>query len=135
MIVYRTSLDDITAAQLQGFFVGWPNPPSRETHLSLLQSSFKVVLAVDLSCDKVVGFVNAISDGKLAAYLPFLEVLPSYQNQGIGSELMKQLLEELGNLYMVDLTCDSKLVGYYERFGMRAGTAMTIRNYDRQSGE
>ena len=134
MIIYRTSLNDITSGQLQGFFVGWRHPPTPENHLNILKGSYKVVMALDLSSDKVVGFVNAISDGRLSAYIPLLEVLPAYQNQGIGTELMKQILEELENHYMVDLICDSKLAGYYERFSMKSGVGMLIRNYDRQSG-
>ena len=39
-----TSAAGITAAQLPGFFQGWPNPPSPETHLRLLQQSDYVVL-------------------------------------------------------------------------------------------
>jgi len=39
MIVYIDRLDGITADNLHGFFVGWPNPPSPETHLKLLANS------------------------------------------------------------------------------------------------
>ena len=31
---------------------------------------------------RVVGFVTAISDGVLSAYIPLLEVLPEYQGAG-----------------------------------------------------
>jgi ribosomal protein S18 acetylase RimI-like enzyme len=75
----------VTSAALQGFFVGWPSPPSPERHLELLRASTHVVFAVE--GERVVGFVTAISDGTLSAYIPLLEVLPEYQRCGVGSEL------------------------------------------------
>ncbi len=134
MITYTTSLDGITADQLQGFFVGWPNPPNPETHLKILQGSTHILLAIDDTDGKVVGFINAISDGVLNAFIPLLEVLPSHQHQGIGAELVRQMLDTLRNLYAIDLLCDADLQPFYERFGMRPYSAMLYRNYDRQSG-
>ncbi|MCA9910466.1 MAG: GNAT family N-acetyltransferase [Anaerolineae bacterium] len=130
---YVTSLDGITADQLRGgFFEGWPNPPSAETHLRMLRNSSAIVLALD--ADTVVGFVNAISDDVLAAYIPLLEVLPGYRGQGIGGELMKRILDNLRHLYMIDLMCDSNLQPFYEQFAMQRYSGMIMRNYDRQSG-
>jgi ribosomal protein S18 acetylase RimI-like enzyme len=130
------SLDGIEAGQLDGgFFAGWPNPPSPETHLRMLQSSSQCWLALDDVNDKVVGFVNAISDGVLAAYVPLLEVLPGYQHRGIGGELMSRMLETLSGIYMIDLLCDAQLQPWYERLGMRRATGMLVRNYAAQSGK
>lgn len=63
---------------LSGFFVGWPDPPSPERHLQILKNSRFVVIAVDDQASRVVGFVNAVSDGILSAYIPLLEVLPDH---------------------------------------------------------
>ena len=134
MIVYHNSAEDVTADQLHGFFVGWPNPPAPETHLKILQNSHEVVLAVDDQEGKVVGFITAIGDGVLCAYIPLLEVLPDYQGQGIGRELARRMLEKLSGLYMIDLLCDKELQDYYARLGMQKATGMMIRNYDRQAG-
>ncbi len=134
MITYTESLDGITSDKLNGFFVGWPNPPSPETHLRILKGSFHIVLALDDQTGQVIGFITAISDGVSAAYIPHLEVLPSYQKQSVGSELVKRMFDALRHIYMIDLTCDPELKPFYERFGMRALTAMIFRNYDRQSG-
>ena len=135
MIAYLESADGVTADELRGgFWVGWPNPPSAETHLRLLRGSDHVVLALDEATGQVVGFITAISDSVLAAYIPLLEVLPAYQDRGIGGELARRMLARLRDLYMVDLLCDESLQPFYERFGMRRASAMTLRNYDRQSG-
>ncbi len=135
MITYVGTCDSITPENLRGFFVGWPNPPSAETHLTILQRAHEIVLAVDSENQKVVGFVTAVTDGISSAYLPLLEVLPSYQHRGIGRELMRRVLDKFKNLYMVDLTCDTNLQDFYGQLGMRASTGMMIRNFDRQSCE
>lgn len=134
MIIYADSPEGITPERLSGFFVGWPNPPSPQIHLAILHGSYAVVLALDAASGQVIGFVNAISDGLQAAYIPNLEVLPAYQGQGIGSELVRRLLARLRHLYMVDLVCDPDLQPFYARLGFQPYSAMIARNYARQSG-
>jgi ribosomal protein S18 acetylase RimI-like enzyme len=135
MIHYTDSLLAISPADLEGFFVGWPNPPSPSTHLQILKNSSAIVLAVDDSSGHVVGFVNALSDGVLMAYIPLLEVLPDHQGRGIARELVTRLLEKLGGLYGIDLLCDTDLQPFYEKFDMHRATGMMVRNYDNQSGK
>lgn len=134
MIHYLTSCEFLTPEQLTGFFVGWPKPPSAETHLRLLRQSSAVVLAVDESTRRVVGFITALTDGVLSAYIPLLEVLPDYQGQGIGRALVEHMLAQLKDCYMIDLVCDDELRPFYARLGLRPAAAMILRNYSRQSG-
>jgi ribosomal protein S18 acetylase RimI-like enzyme len=117
VIDYTTTLEDIAPDDLAGFFVSWPSPPSRERHLELLRGSAQVVLAREGR--RVVGFVTAISDGVISAYIPLLEVLPEFQGRGIGGELVRRLLDRLEGLYMVDVVCDEDVVPFYERFGLQ----------------
>ncbi len=133
MIDYLYSVEGISADQLQRFFVGWLNPPSPEMHLRLLQQSDEIVLARDTTTGKIVGFITAITDRVLAAYIPLLEVLPEYQNRQIGKTLVQKMLERLGDYYMVDLLCDPDLQPFYEQLGMLPATGMFLRNYDRQA--
>src|SRR6185312_9787074 len=100
------------------------------THLILLNKSSKVIIALDENTNQAVGFITAISDGVLSAYIPFLEVLPEYKSKGIGKELVKLMLKELDDIYMVDLCCDDDLVPYYEKFGMLKSNSMLVRNYE-----
>jgi ribosomal protein S18 acetylase RimI-like enzyme len=134
MVTYTTSLTGLSPDQLHGFFVGWPNPPSPETHLRILQGSAHVVLAVDEATVHVVGFINAISDGVLMAYIPLLEVLPDYQGRGIGMELTRRMLNDLKHLYSVDLLCDQDVEAFYAKAGMVRAMGMALRNYARQNG-
>lgn len=133
-MIYTSNLQNITIDMLSGFFVGWGNYPQPETHLYLMHNSYKAIVAIDETNKRVVGFITAISDGVISAYIPLLEVRPDYQQQGIGEILVKMMLQELSDIYMIDLSCDDDLVPYYERFAMTKGNSMIIRNYERQSG-
>ncbi len=134
MICYTESLDGIEPQDLDGFFVGWPSRPSAETHLRLLNGSDHAILAIDETTGRVVGFVTAVSDGVLSAYIPLLEVLPAYQHRGIGTDLVRRMLAKLDHLYMIDVICDADLILFYRRFAMQPANGMMIRNYARRAG-
>jgi len=131
-VTYSTSTDGLTADALTGFFVGWPAPPAPTTRVEILQRSGQVVLARDGGA--LVGFVTAITDGVLSAYIPLLEVVPAYQGRGIGTELVRRVLAALDGLYMVDTACDQNLVGFYQRLGFERSNAMIRRDYAAQGG-
>jgi GNAT superfamily N-acetyltransferase len=126
-IEYTTSLEGVAPDHLEGFFEGWPKPPSAERHLELLRGSHRVVLARDGGSPRIVGFATALSDGVLSAFIPLLEVLPSHRGRGIGTELVGRLLAELDDLYSVDVVCDEELRPFYARFGMQPLPAMALR--------
>jgi ribosomal protein S18 acetylase RimI-like enzyme len=127
VIEYVTSLEGVEAEDLDGFFVEWPTRPSTRSHLELLRGSEQVVLARDGESGQVVGFVNAIGDGVLSAFVPLLEVLPAHQGRGIGTELVRRILALLDERYMVDVCCDDDLVPFYERFDMVRVNGMVRR--------
>lgn len=134
MVIYLNNANSVIPEQLNGFFVGWPNPPSSETHLRLLRQSDYVLLAQDEATGAVVGYITAITDGVLCAYISFVEVIPAYQRQGIGRKLVTLMLDKLQDCYAVDLMCDAELQPFYARLGLQAGVGMSRRNYARQAG-
>jgi len=117
-----------------GFFDGWANPPSREKHRNILEKSYKSLVAIDSDCNEIIGFITIISDGILSSHIPLLEVLPRYRKQGIGSELVKRILKEFDDLYMIDLCCDKELQAFYQKTGMMKSHGMVYRNYKYQCG-
>jgi len=133
MIKYQDNLDNLTPENLQSFFVGWPHPPSQKKHLEILKNSNYFIVAIDSESGMVVGFINSISDNIMSAYIPLLEVLPEYQKQGIGSKLIRIMIDHYKNLYMLDLTCDENLQKYYDKYGLKKSTGMMIRNFDQQN--
>ena len=121
----------LTSDQLRGsFFEGWPSPPSPDLHLSHLRGAEVAIVALDVTTGQAAGFVTAVGDGLLTAFIPFLEVLPAYRGSGIGAELVRLVLARLSDRYSVDLVCDPDLIAFYERLGGVSGTAMMWRNRD-----
>lgn len=130
MVWYSDSTADLSEDQLSGgFFDGWAAPPHPHEHLRILRNSSRVVVARD-DAGMVVGFVNALSDGVLAAYIPLLEVLPGHRHRGVGTELVRRLLEKLPGLYMVDVMCDDDVLPFYARLGFVPASGAIMRNYD-----
>ena len=125
MVVYTSNINDITPKELEGFFVGWAKPLTIEQHFNHLTKCTHFIAA--LEDDRVVGFVSAFSDGIACAFIPMIEVLPKYQKRGIGSELIRRMLEALKHIGIVDLMCDESVQDFYERFGMKKLTGMGIR--------
>jgi len=133
-IRYTDRLEGIDAGMLRGFFAGWPHPPTPETFLRLLRSSDAVWLAIDDEAGRVAGFISALTDHVLTAFIPLLEVLPEYRRRGIGHQLVKKMTDSLNHLYSLDLVCDEDLVGFYAGMGFKPGRAMMRRNYGKQGG-
>ena len=98
--------------------VGWTNyihqPQMLEQSLS---HSLAIYLALD--GDAVVGLVRLVGDGFSSVFVQDLIVLPSYQRQGIGSDLMKEALGDYKDAYQVQLVTDQteRTLGFYRSMG------------------
>lgn len=133
MIEYREGAEGVPASALHGFFERWPDPPSPEALRGILARSTHAVLAWDTEADRAAGFITAISDGVLAAYLPLLEVRPEWRGRGIGAELVRRMTARLSDVYMVDAVCDEDVAPFYAKLGFARLAGMALRNRARQS--
>jgi ribosomal protein S18 acetylase RimI-like enzyme len=124
-VVYRSGYGYEPVPRVEDFFEGWPSPPTQATFQDALRGSYAVEFAI--VGERVVGFVNALSDGVVAAFIPWLEVVPDYRGRGVGAKLMRRMLDRLAHLYSVDLLCDPPLVKYYQRFGLQTIPGMGVR--------
>ncbi len=93
----------------------------------MLRQSDHVVIARDSADEPLAGFVTAISDGVLAAYITFLEVRREHRGRGIGTDLVTRLLGLLDQQYMVDVVCDEDVLPFYQRLGFVRVTGAVIR--------
>ncbi len=96
--------------------VGW-NRMERELADVRLHNAFHLCC---FDGDRFIGYAAVVSNGVTDAYIQDLIVHPDYQQQGIGRQLMQQILERLRaeGIYMVSVIYGgAELQKYYEGFG------------------
>ena len=106
--------------------VGWTNYTNQPQILEqALSHSLAIYLALD--GDTVVGLIRLVGDGFSSVFVQDLIVLPSYQRQGIGSNLMKEALIDYKDAYQIQLVTDQteKNLGFYRSLGFE-----TLSTYD-----
>ena len=71
------------------------------------------------SAGRSAGFGRIVSDGVVHALIADLIVLPAYQRRGIGSEILRRLLDQCRTheIHTVQLFCASGKAGFYEKHG------------------
>ncbi|OFP43554.1 GNAT family acetyltransferase [Streptococcus sp. HMSC067H01] len=106
--------------------VGWTNYTHQPQMLEqALSHSLAIYTALD--GDAVVGLVRLVGDGFSSVFVQDLIVLPSYQRQGIGNDLMKEALGDFKDAYQVQLVTEQteKNLGFYRSLGFE-----TLSTYD-----
>lgn len=93
----------------------WSAAQKPQQLYNALMASHSLLSAWDEA--KLVGLVNAISDGYLVVYYPHLLVLPQYQKQGIGSKLMKMLISRYLDFHQQVLIAVPQAVEFYQKCG------------------
>lgn len=108
--------------------VGW-NRMEKE-YSSPLMTSFYHIAAYEN--EKLIGYIDSVSNGVTDAYIQDLMVSPDCQGKGIGTELMNKMIKYLKekNIYMISVVYEESLKPFYERFGfnnMLCGQMETYR--------
>ena len=106
--------------------VGWTNYTNQP---KMLEQALSHSLATYLARDgeEIIGLVRLVGDGFSSVFVQDLIVLPSYQRQGIGSNLMKEALADYKDAYQIQLTTEQteKTLGFYRSLGFE-----TLSTYD-----
>ena len=109
------SLDDVLHLYQA---VGWTNYTNQP---QMLEQALSHSLATYLARDgeEIVGLVRLVGDGFSSVFVQDLIVLPSYQRQGIGSNLMKEALADYKDVYQIQLVTEEteKTLGFYRSLG------------------
>jgi GNAT superfamily N-acetyltransferase len=77
--------------------------------------------------DVLVGYARALSDGAFNAYVSTVAVLPAYQRQGVGRELIRRLVDGRDHLQFV-LHAAPPVHPFYLACGFRAAPDMLRRD-------
>ena len=99
----------------------WSSAEKGELLRSALLASHTLITAWS-DDGRLVGLGNALSDGFLVVYYPHLLVLPEFQGQGVGREIVRRLKEKYAGFHQQLLVADARAIGFYKKCGFaRAG--------------
>ena len=116
--------------------VGWTNYTSCP---EMLENAYKNSLCIlgAFEKEKLVGVVRVVGDGISIVFVQDILVLPEYQRQGVGSALMRAILEKYASAYQVELLTDSteKSKAFYSSVGLAPVGELGCSAYIRMSAQ
>ncbi len=98
--------------------VGWTNYTQKPDMLEkALSNSLYVLAAYD--GESLIGLLRAVGDDASILFIQDILILPSYQHQGIGRELVQQTLAEFSDVYQIHLLTDQteRTTRFYQSLG------------------
>lgn len=69
-----------------------------------------------------MGIIRAVGDGQTIVFVQDIIVLPEYQRKGIGTKLLKAVVEKYKDVYQIELLTDNteKTKTFYRSVGFAA---------------
>lgn len=83
--------------------------------------------------ETLVGLARAVGDGETIVLMQDLLVFPQYQRRGIGTALMRAMMERFANVRQFQLLTDDteKTLAFYRSLGLRELSAFGCRGFMR----
>lgn len=119
MILYKSEIPTEAYNNMR-LAVGWKGLDLKQAEIGLKNSAY---LTAAWDGDTPAGMARVISDGGYMALIVDVMVLPDYQGQGIGKQLLTNINDWLDSLgkdglcIMVNLMATMGNEGFYEKFG------------------
>ena len=126
MITYATTTQDINWPEVGD--VLYRAPLGKRRNPDQLRSAFMASYAVVFAFDDqtLIGMARAISDGVYQAAVYDMVVLPEYQGQGVGREILNRLCDQLPVENTILYAVPGR-EGFYSKCGFRKmRTAMAV---------
>lgn len=119
MDIKYSNRPDLDQSILQELFLAldWDSGNYPEKLAQAIGASTSVFTAWD--AERLVGLVNVLSDGHMAAYIHYLLVRPEYQGQGIGRGLIGMVTDAYADVPHKVLVSYGPAIGFYERCGFQ----------------
>lgn len=130
MVVTYAESREFTQEQVIRLYTScsWSSAEHPNELMSALRNSHSVITA--WMGDRIVGLVNAISDGALVVYYPHLLVSPDARGRGIGTQLMKRMRAKYDGFHQQVLLSYEHATSVYEKAGFsRAPTIVPFWVY------
>jgi len=119
-IRYESEISDVCWQRVAALIeaVGWPCRPPHALRKAFAKSSS---VRIAYHQDKIVGFGRTADDGMYYGMVVDLVVDPEYQRNGIGSEILRQLREEMDRkgFYIMNLVAAPGREEFYLKQGWK----------------
>lgn len=81
--------------------------------------------------DKLIGVIRVVGDGYSIVYIQDILVLPEYQGHGVGTMLLKRILEIYQEVYQKTLLTDNteKTISFYKSIGFQMDVDIECRAF------
>lgn len=83
--------------------------------------------------EKLLGIVRCVGDGETIVFVQDILVYPEYQRQGIGTALLRSVLEKYNGVRQIELCTDDspETVAFYRAMGFRELSEIGCRGFTR----
>lgn len=110
--------------------VGWTNYSDKPEMLkNAYANSLKILGAYE--DEKLLGIIRVVGDGYSIVFIQDILILPEYQHCGVGTALIKKILEMYQNVYQKELLTDNteKTIQFYKSVGFEMDTDIGCRAF------
>ncbi len=98
--------------------VGWT---AYTDNIPALREGFKnsMLILAAYDDDKLLGIIRTVGDGATIVFVQDILVFPDMQRQGVGTALLKAVLDRYSNVRQIELATDNtpKTVAFYKAMG------------------
>lgn len=121
------SYEKINMEEIKALYtsVGWTNYTD---HPEMLKNAYEHSLKIYGAYveGKLAGIIRVVGDGYSILYIQDILIFPEYQRKGIGTKLLKKILDEYDEVYQKILLTDNKpdTVAFYKSLGFIADYEM-----------
>ncbi len=110
--------------------VGWANYVNNPNMIkNAYANSLKILGAYE--GEKLLGIIRVVGDGHSIVFIQDIVVLPESQRKGIGTALLKSILEIYQNVYQKTLVTDNteKTIQFYKSVGFKMDVDIECRAF------
>ena len=98
--------------------VGWTNYTEKPEMLKkAYENSLLILGAYDNG--QLVGVIRVVGDGFSVVFIQDILVFPEYQRRGIGTQLLREVMDRYSSVYQMELMTDNtpKTISFYQSVG------------------
>lgn len=123
--IFTNSERPISAKSIKTLYDSEPWWPERS--LDDIENVFSSHLMIGAwENQRLIGFGRVVSDLRFRAYIEDVLVLEPYRSRGIGTRMLKRILDELEDIDVITLFCRPRLSKYYEKLGFKEFTKQVV---------